>query len=290
VKRGLAQVERFEPPGARGLRTEHWLESGDKKRRFLIYSPPMRQADRLLPVVLDLHGSTSNPAEEMLLTGFDALADSEQLIVVAPEALGGAWNVPFDPAGADDVAFIEHLLDHVMATLPVDPRRVYATGFSGGARLACLLACVLSDRLAAVAAVGGLRDPSARQARRAVPLIAFHGTADPINPYAGGGEAYWQTGVESALEGWRRRHGCDAFRRRQVSGTVERWSCAYESEERVVFFQMDGLGHQWPGSRMDIGPEFGPYSREVSATEQIWAFFRNQALPEPRWLSASSNA
>jgi poly(3-hydroxybutyrate) depolymerase len=61
---------------------------------------------------------------------------------------------------------------------------------------------------------------------------------------------------------------------------VERLSCARRDEEPIVFFRIDGMGHQWPGSRMDIGPEFGPYHGELSASALIWAFFRDHALPE----------
>ena len=280
MRTGLTPIEPRRAPRQRGLKTERWLDSEGKNRRFVIHSPPIRDANRRLPLVVDLHGSTSNPDEEMLLTGLDVIADSEEFMVVAPEALGGAWNIPFDPAGPDDVAFVHDLVEHVEATLPIDSRRVYVVGFSGGGRLASLLACVLCNRLAAFAAVGGLRDPGACKARRAVPVIGFHGTADPINPYAGGGPAYWHTGVEDALEAWGDRHGCASFRRRRLSDAVERLSCARRDEEPIVFFRIDGMGHQWPGSRMDIGPEFGPYHGELSASALIWAFFRDHALPE----------
>ena len=48
------------------------------------------------------------------------------------------------------------------------------------------LACVLSDRIAAVAPVAGVRDPEGCEPTRPVPMIAFHGTADEYLAYEGG--------------------------------------------------------------------------------------------------------
>jgi len=59
---------------------------------------------------------------------------------------------------------------------------VYATGFSGGARMTSQLACDDAGLFAAVAPVSGLRRPKPCATTRAVPVISFHGSADPIDP------------------------------------------------------------------------------------------------------------
>lgn len=258
----------------------HVLESGGHKRHFWIRTPTSYDTNSSLPVVLDLHGSTSNPCEELCVSGLGALADAEQVIVVAPAALGDTWNVPADRDGPDEVGFVADVLDYVETELPVDSRRLYAAGFSGGARLASLLGCVLSDRFAAVAAVAGLRHPEGCETGRTVPVIAFHGTADPINPYFGGGPPYWQTGVERALEDWRHRHGCEMSRWQRISSSVERLRCRRGREDRIVFFRIENGGHRWPGSTADIGPEFGPPCGTPFASALIWEFFRQHRLPD----------
>ena len=78
----------------------------------------------------------------------------------------------------DDVAFIGELLDYLEATLCIDPARVYATGISNGSAFAQRLACLMPDRIAAVAAVAAFVYPVVCDAAPPVPIIAFHGTAD----------------------------------------------------------------------------------------------------------------
>ena len=78
------------------------------------------------------------------------------------------------------------LIDDLVASQCVDPKRVFATGFSMGGGMTNVLACRLADRFAAVAPVagnhgetwGGTCAPS-----RPVPIMAFHGTQDSFLPY-----------------------------------------------------------------------------------------------------------
>ena len=80
---------------------------------------------------------------------------------------------------------VSALLDHVEATLCVDVRRVYATGMSDGGAMTSVLACVAPTTFAAFGPVAvQLAPPSCGD--HPVSMVAFHGTADPIVPYAGG--------------------------------------------------------------------------------------------------------
>ena len=74
--------------------------------------------------------------------------------------------------GGDDVAWFTALLDELAATLCIDTERIYVAGFSNGAMMASVLACELSERIAAIAPVAGLRDPEGCATTRPVPVIA----------------------------------------------------------------------------------------------------------------------
>ena len=121
-------------------------------------------------------------------------ADADGFIVAYPQGLipegsGFDWNVPGEPLiggtpvpkdAPNDVAFLTALVGVLEQRYCIDRTRVYATGFSGGARTASQLpACDASGVFAAVAAVSGLQRPSPCPTGRPVPIIAFHGTADP---------------------------------------------------------------------------------------------------------------
>jgi polyhydroxybutyrate depolymerase len=86
---------------------------------------------------------------------------------------------------ADDLGFVEALLDHLESTMCVDRNRVYATGFSNGAMLVYTLGMALSQRFAAIAPVeGGVHPGFLSRPEVPVALLEIHGTQDvtvPIN-------------------------------------------------------------------------------------------------------------
>ena len=123
------------------------------------------------------------------------LSASERFIVATLDAEGGRWNVPVQDNRADDVAYVRDVIAHVAARVCTDETRVYATGFSGGGRMSSLLGCQLGSRIAAIAPVSGLRFPGPCSGRP-VPVLTFHGLADPQNPTT-------DTPQAVARSGWR---------------------------------------------------------------------------------------
>src|SRR4051812_13320339 len=217
-------------PFATGQKTTRSMLGGGRQRRGFVYGRGGYDGRKPLPLVLDLHGSQSGAAEQMMRS---ELADSAELntyITVAPQGWlpappGFRWNVPgvttTDPNAPDDEQFLSDLLDRLQATLCIDERRVYGAGYSGGARMISQYACDHPERLAAIAAVSGLRagvpvmgsqgwqpDPNTCDPARPVPVITFQGTADPVNPYLGGGASYWRYGVPVAQARWAEINHC----------------------------------------------------------------------------------
>jgi polyhydroxybutyrate depolymerase len=54
-----------------------------------------------------------------------------------------------------DARWLTALLDHLLATEPIDPDRVFVAGFSIGAVMTDKVACQLADRVAAAVVVAG---------------------------------------------------------------------------------------------------------------------------------------
>jgi polyhydroxybutyrate depolymerase len=258
-------------------RSEHSSSSGGVARRWLMYRPRAASAGAALPLVFNLHGSGGTPEDQLQLSGLEALAESEGFLLVAPEGVERMWNVPVDPAKPDDVRFVAELIDQVSALTAVDRQRVYATGFSGGGRMVSQLACDLSDRIAAIAAIGGIRFPGPCTGARPMPILAFHGSADDTNPYAGGGRPYWGTGVEPAVSGWAEHNRCPTRSERALGPSTLAISyagtgCAAE----VVLVRLDGFGHSWPDR---IGAALEGGSADVTADQTLWSFFQRHPLP-----------
>ncbi len=250
--------------------SEQRLTSGGRGRAYRLFVPQGYDGRAPLPLVLDLHGSGGNSAGQAETSRFEALADREGVLVASLQAAaqGNRWNVPVTADRPDDVQYVSDVIDHIAARVCTDLRRVYATGFSGGARMSSLLACRLNDRIAAIAPMAGLRWPGPCEGR-AIPVLAFHGLADPQNTYDGhaegrGGE--WVESVPEALAGWAKHNGCNGEPvLDDPPGPLS--TLRYEGcEAQVRLVRIDGLPHRWARD-------------EVDATREMWEFFRTHALP-----------
>ncbi len=254
--------------------SEQRLASGGRERTYRLFVPPGHDGRARLPLVLDLHGSGGTSAGQAATSRFEELAAREGVLVATLQA-GAAdnrWNVPVTGDRPDDVRYVADVIDDVVARACADERRVYATGFSGGARMSSLLACKLARRIAAIAPMAGLRWPAGRCERRAIPVLTFHGLADPQNTYDGhvegrGGE--WHESVPEALAGWAKHNGCDGEAVLDDPpgplSTLRYGGC--DAEVRLV--RVDGLVHAWARN-------------EVDATAEMWKFFSAHSLPASR--------
>jgi polyhydroxybutyrate depolymerase len=249
-------------------------------RSFLLYVPKGLEPNRRVPTMLLLHGTGGNGAKQLAASGLKATADKEKFLIAAPNGAiayrkGYAWHVPGvsllggyrAPKDApDDVAFLRTVADTTDRNWCGDPKRTYASGFSGGARMASALACVAADRFAAVAPVSGLRagtpgraGPDQRSClpSRPVGIVAVHGTTDRTNPFDGGGGAYWRYGDAAALRRWAVLDGCriaDPPETLSRRGTVLR-STGCRTNAGVELLRIAKGRHEWPrpGSRSDPG-------------------------------------
>jgi polyhydroxybutyrate depolymerase len=268
------------------------LSVGGHARTAIVHVPSGYSGAKPVPLVLNMHGSGSTAEAQEKFTGMDATADSAGFIVAYPQALipdgtGFDWNIPgvplihgrAVPAGAaDDVSFLTTLVGRLEQRYCIDAHRVYATGFSGGARMSSQLGCDDANVFAAVAPVSGLRLPAPCPAKQAVPVISFHGTADPVDPYAGHGQPYWTYSVAAAEVDWARHDGCtSAPVVSHPASTVTLTAYAgCRNGATVELYSIKGEGHEWPDGPPPPRPYLavlGPQSTAVDADKLIWGFF-----------------
>lgn len=264
--------------------------SSGEERTYRLYVPKSYDPARPTPLVISLHGGGLWGAAQMEMSQWNRVADEQGFLVVYPSGVGGSgprhWRAGVGDSSAKDVRFISELIDTLRASHTIDPTRIYADGISNGAGMAFLLSCTLSDRIAAVGLVASAHflPWSACQDERAVPVIAFHGTADRLTPYQGGtswvARGHLFPSIPAFTASWARRNRCGA---RPAESTVaadvsrlEYTRCA--GDAAVVLYTIRGGGHTWPGG--GPMPEWlaGKTSRGVDATRQTWAFFRAHSL------------
>ena len=250
------------------------VPAGDASRRVLVVDPPGRPSG----IVVCLHGSRSDPAGQVRLSRMDRLAEAGQAVVAFPQGsvpLGRGWG--WDPD--TDLPFLSALVDRLRLEHPLAGRACVA-GMSGGARMASRLAGARSDAVGTLGAVAGLRAPD-RPPGRAIAVIAFHGTADRINPYRGGGREEWRESVPDAARAWAIANGISTAARESSRGRSLS-STTYGGDGgpgAVELWTVGGGGHTWPGGHTGlIGRLFlGATTREIDATVEIWRFHERHA-------------
>jgi polyhydroxybutyrate depolymerase len=227
------------------------VDAGGTGRPFLLRRPASLDPAARAPLLILLHGSGGDGSKMLADSGLEATAERHGFLLAAPDAAisvrtGFAWNIPGvptvtgkipDASDADDVAYLAALVDGLVAEGCADPARVYVTGLSGGGRMASWLGCVASRRYAAIAPVVGLRagnprpdkpdepDPASCQPDRPMPVIAFAGDKDTVNPIQGGGAGYWRYTLHAAEQRWAALNGCQA-------APTTRWAAPSVYEER----------------------------------------------------------
>jgi polyhydroxybutyrate depolymerase len=244
------------------------LNFGGADRRFLLAEPPLPPS----LIVLSLHGSGSSPKRQAGLSSMERLCASGA-VVAFPE---GSWPLRsgFEWDLEGDVEYLRVLVDQLLAHYPTADRRVCIAGMSGGARMASRFASLHPESVRVLGAVAGLRSPAQARLDHPLRVVAFHGTADRINPFSGSGSARWDESVPDAAAAWAHALGLEGEPdRHQLSDHLTQMEIGDPNGAvAVTLFLSQGAGHTWPGSHLPVLLRLilGRTSNEIDATAEIW--------------------
>ncbi|TPP11827.1 alpha/beta hydrolase family esterase [Rhizobium glycinendophyticum] len=283
------------PPGPHSLT----FQSGGVTREAVYVIPSNYTGKKKVPLVLDFHGSNSNPTVQLKRSHWDEVAEREGFVVMAlAGSLKGelpnthAWNVPGVTAGegADESLAIRDAVKLAKDTLCIDTAKIYASGYSGGGRMLSQYICNGFGDFAAAGFVMGLRAGTpveengvwrprreSCQPSRPVSIIAFSGMKDHVNPFDGGGKAYWRYGGEVALNRWAELNGCETRPQTETgaSADVSRY-LGCRAGTSVMSYVIANADHAWPARSVlfRLASAGNETIREVDATDRMWDFFR----------------
>ncbi|KGF73636.1 hypothetical protein DO97_16860 [Neosynechococcus sphagnicola sy1] len=262
---------------------------------YYLYTPTSYNPNNPTPLVLVFHGAGGRGDRMALKTGMNQVANREGFIVAYPNASGEFWVGQEGTPVRSEVIFISALLDTLMQTKHVDPNRIYAAGTSNGGFLTQFLACNMSDKIAAFAAISATLPVALQQScnpPRAVPIMMIGGTEDQLVPWQGGrsrGQGISILSMPETVDFWRAKNTCTS----QVlaknlpdvnlnDGTQvvrsEYQGCRNASE--VVLYKIEGGGHGWPGDtlRQQENRLTGKVSKDINGSEEVWKFFHQYQL------------
>ncbi|MFC1645757.1 hypothetical protein ACFL2Y_01085 [Candidatus Omnitrophota bacterium] len=275
-------------------------------RFYKFHVPPGYKKNKPIPVVLVFHGGGGYPGAVRYQTDFDKIADKRGFIAVFPAGHHRIWKDRLlhwndgrtpqnDPTfkDIDDVGFVAALLDDLMKFFKVDKSRIYATGLSNGALMTYRLGSELSDRIAAIAPVGGQRaiGEYGQKPPRPISVMHFHGKKDAWAKYDGGAppKSFFKESlkpVEETIQTWISHNGCPsgpAKTKRIGKAVITHYSSGKNGSEVVLVTLEDG-GHTWPGGKMTesekdyLGIGTGPINQDISAMEMMWEFFKKHPM------------
>ncbi|UPT68064.1 MAG: T9SS type A sorting domain-containing protein [Sphingobacteriales bacterium JAD_PAG50586_3] len=256
-------------------------------RNYRLYVPAVYNSNTPVPLILNLHGYTSNATEQQFYSYFDPIADTANFLLVMPQGTRDNqnqtfWNA-FGGPGPNDVGFLSALIDTINAGYNVNLNRVYSTGMSNGGFMSYKLACELSNRIAAIASVTGTMVTTQFNnctPTHPVPVMEIHGTADGTVPYNGGSGF---AAIPNVLSYWVNNNNCnpvadssDVPNSNTTDGcTAKRyvWSGG-DNGATVEHYKVIGGGHTWPGALFNIGVT----NQDFNASQEIWRFFNQYTL------------
>ena len=196
----------------------------DNMPRTFILHVPAKYTSKPTPFVIDFHPLGTNKEFQRGNSGYLQLSDSEGFIAAWPDGIENVWNVgPCCTQSRDihDVEFAKAIVADVSKKLCVDPKRVYATGYSMGGGLSHYLGCHAADVFATVApAAFDLLEENSPDCKPARPIsvISFRGTSDFIALYNGGSSMPPTTGytlpnihflgAQACFKRWAEIDGC----------------------------------------------------------------------------------
>lgn len=236
---------------------------GPGHREYRLRVPPgLEKSAKPLPLVLAIHGGASNADAFERLTGFNEIADEENVLVAYPEGFVLSWNAggccgPAKLGNVDDVGFLTKLIEKLVDAGVADPGRVFAAGFSNGGGMAYRMACEGPGRLKAIGVVSAALIMECAPSRPVSAMIV-HGTADRSVPYNGGGKRDFNDDrpfppFQKAVDFWLKQDRLGPLR--------DDGKCrSSKGETTVRVCTIKGGTHRWPDG----------------AARDLWEFFSSQ--------------
>lgn len=269
-------------------------------RSYRLYIPANYTGANAVPLILNLHGYTSNAQQQQYYSNFMPIADTAGFLMVYPQGTKDSYGNPFWNAGTvsvsvvNDTLFLNQLIDSLKLLYNIDLSKVYMTGLSNGGFMSHYMACFCNRKIAAIASVAGTFFtfwPNCNPGKT-VPVMHIHGTADPTVPYYGNST---MLGADSTVKRWVLKDGCNPAASYSAvpnintadNSTAEHYKYFITGNPKsiVEFYKVNNGAHTWPGSPFVIGTT----NQDFNASAEIWRFFRQFTLNDFTGIEQDNN-
>jgi polyhydroxybutyrate depolymerase len=277
---------------------------GEAERRAIVVNAPAAGEKR--PAVIVLHGGMGSAEVMRASSGFDPVARKNGFIAVYAEgtAFGTiegrhAWNTGHllrrQVRDADDIAYLDALIDRLIADHGADPARIFMTGGSNGGMMTFVYAVKRPERLAAVAPVVASMFSFDAVPKVPLPILIINGAKDEEVPLAGGmsGNALVRGAqatpfkpVREVVDFWVKANKSKSDGVTKTEGSVTTTTYAAGEGGAVTEFVVDSAGgHGWPGAR--ARRDGNTPIMAFRGAERVWEFFAGKSRATPPAAAAA---
>jgi polyhydroxybutyrate depolymerase len=273
-------------------------------RTYIVYLPEGGNPATPVPLVYVFHGAAMDAQEMFDITQYSAIADREGIAIAfldgqntnSSTGLTSAdpWNVTDGPQVCGLGNLVNNpttgvdfdLMDQVKADVEqdqcLDAAHVFASGFSMGGYMSHHVGCDRTDVRAVAPSSGATMSDLSSCKTGHVPIIIFHGVADPLisdgcdDPNA---TPYGSFPASATL--WAKKNGCASTYKtipEEGDGGGQGQCYLYDgcpADGQVELCTFNGMGHCYAGGSSTSG--MFSCSTYPSATDLQWAFFKTYA-------------
>lgn len=289
-----------------------------KMRETIIVIPSTAPPGGGYPVVFMLHGTSGDGEKFYNISGWKELGEQKNFITVFPSSLTWCFvedgieknltrwvngTVVDNPCSGppqnyvDDVKFLKLVAQRIIDSLPANPKKIFACGFSNGCSMIHKLAVEAGDVFAAVAGTSSILSPSDSAAPiKAIPIWTAIGTLDdrfltpPWTELPFGEDSilvYLKTPIQRVL-GSQGLTNDFIKKETAISHTYTfKTSNGTSTSKPYIFSLLKGMTHEFPnGTNYPVsGPEifweFFNQAVSVSVPEAVPTFSAFQVYPNP---------
>ena len=262
--------------GTNQVRINQTIDGNSVPRLVYIKTPQNLNSSLSYPIVFFFHGAGGSGQDFLYNNNIIELINSEEFIGVFPNghsnngSNGGFWNLGSEPTNADDVEFVDLIIDQLVTSPLIDTSKVYAIGFSNGSGMVNLLGKSTSHFNAIaplfsqqILSTGNLTPT------KAMSVFQVNGEVDGIIPLNGGVSSVgtFMSAQNSALN-WANHFNCNS------TATQEDLNWGNTVLNSFTFSNCDDNHEIKYLIALNTGHGFNDEQTESVAYNQIWEFFK----------------
>lgn len=125
--------------GRSSFTINQFVDGQSAARTIQVVAPNPIDTEKNYPVVFAFHGADGSSNQFINNPFFNNLINSGEFIGVYPNGYNSFWNLGSENTNADDVEFVNMIVEELLNTPNLDETKMYALGFSNGAGMVNLL-------------------------------------------------------------------------------------------------------------------------------------------------------